>query len=196
MHNCCSNHTALPDCGAQAQPRRGDASSRAAVAWDRGWATRIVCLPAASTYDSVSYYGRVAPPKRRSGGRTTPKKSAGAVSSRIPDVWDPAGVRRSTTGSSARVARARSPVRQPAASSRYTPPSKPVRVRPRWHRLAGWIGVAVGILIAVLNDTMLVISATLLPVGHSEGWLLLGLSVAAASTWFLGVFDRGKTIFR
>lgn len=37
---------------------------------------------------------------------------------------------------------------------------------------------------------------TLLPGGHSELYLLLGIAVAGSSTWFLGLFDRGTTVFR
>tara|TARA_R100000935_G_C2714292_1_gene115336 strand:+ start:346 stop:558 length:213 start_codon:yes stop_codon:yes gene_type:complete len=64
-------------------------------------------------------------------------------------------------------------------------------VRPAWHRIAGWIGVVVGILIAVLNDAMLIGDGlVLLPFGHSELYLVLGVVVAGWSTRFLGMFDR------
>ncbi len=86
--------------------------------------------------------------------------------------------------------------RTPAASSRYTPPSKPVRIRPRWHRPAGWIGIVLGVLIAAVNDLMLVNDNSLLPFGHSEAYLFLGIGIAGGSTWFLGLFDRGTTIYR
>ncbi|MBA3400200.1 MAG: hypothetical protein H0U01_09580 [Acidimicrobiia bacterium] len=86
--------------------------------------------------------------------------------------------------------------RTPAASSRYTPPSKPVRIRPRWHRPAGWIGIVLGALIAAVNDLMLVNDNSLLPFGHSEAYLFLGIGIAGGSTWFLGLFDRGTTIYR
>ena len=70
------------------------------------------------------------------------------------------------------------------------------RVRPRWHRFAGWGGVLVGVTVAALNDLMLMgEDVTLLPGGHSELYLMLGISVAAAATWFLGLFDRGTTIY-
>ncbi len=36
---------------------------------------------------------------------------------------------------------------------------------------------------------------TLLPGGHAELYLVLGVSVAIGATWFLGLFDRGTTIY-
>jgi hypothetical protein len=49
--------------------------------------------------------------------------------------------------------------------------------------------------IAVLNDAMLFgRSLTLLPGGHMELYLVLGITVAAVGTWFLGVFDRTKPL--
>lgn len=82
------------------------------------------------------------------------------------------------------------------ASARYTPPTPQYRLRPRWHRIAGWLGVALGIVIAAANDVMLMgDDLTLLPGGHNEVYLLLGIAVAGSSAWFLGLFDRGTTIF-
>jgi len=84
----------------------------------------------------------------------------------------------------------------PVPSGRYTPPTPKYRLRPRWHRIAGWLGVLAGALIAIANDAMLFSeSLTLLPGGHQELYLMLGLAVAGSSTWFLGLFDRGTTIF-
>ena len=84
----------------------------------------------------------------------------------------------------------------PEASARYTPPTPQFRLRPRLHRLAGWLGVALGIAIAAVNDLMLMgDDLTLLPGGHNEIYLILGMAVAASSTWFLGLFDRGTTVF-
>ena len=37
---------------------------------------------------------------------------------------------------------------------------------------------------------------TLLPGGHSELYLFLGIAVAGSSTWFLGLFDRETTVYR
>ena len=84
----------------------------------------------------------------------------------------------------------------PESSSRYTPSRQRYRVRPRWHRFAGWGGVLVGVAVAALNDLMLMgEDVTLLPGGHSELYLMLGISVASGATWFLGLFDRGTTIY-
>ena len=84
----------------------------------------------------------------------------------------------------------------PPGPGRYTPPQPAYRIRPSWHRVAGWVGVAIGVLVIILNDTMwLTPSVTLLPFGHNELYLILGLAIAGASTWFLGLFDRGTTIF-
>ena len=83
----------------------------------------------------------------------------------------------------------------PAASGRYTPPRPAHRLRPTWHRVVGWLGVALGLVIIVSNDAMLFVQTTLLPWGHSDLYLMLGLAVAGSSTWFLGLFDRGETIY-
>lgn len=53
-----------------------------------------------------------------------------------------------------------------------------------------------GVLIAAVNDFMLVNDNSLLPFGHSEAYLFLGIGIAGGSTWFLGLFDRGTTIYR
>lgn len=84
----------------------------------------------------------------------------------------------------------------PEASARFTPAKPNYRLRPRWHRLAGWFGVILGIAIVAVNDLMLIAEdLALLPGGHNELYLLLGLAVAGSSTWFLGLFDRGTTVF-
>lgn len=81
--------------------------------------------------------------------------------------------------------------RSPSPSARYTPPARSVRLRPQWHKGIGAAVLIVGIAVAVLNDVMLLgASATLLPGGHSELYLLLGVGVAAYSTWWFGWFDR------
>lgn len=58
--------------------------------------------------------------------------------------------------------------------------------RHRWYGLALIVG---GVLIAVLNDAMLFMHATVLPFGHQELWLMTGVAVAASGSWFLGLFD-------
>lgn len=133
------------------------------------------------------------------GGRVTPKKAPGGESPTPRDLeeWRMTDLRPTMPSRSARSARnAPKPDREPAASSRYTPPSRPVRLRPRWHRLVGWLGLVGGVVVAALNDVQLVSNATLFPFGHSEGWLFLGVMIAGGSTWFLGLFDRGTTIYQ
>lgn len=84
----------------------------------------------------------------------------------------------------------------PQPSARFTPATQTYRVRPKWHRVAGWGGVLFGILLAAVNDLMLMgEDVRLLPGGHSELYLMLGISVAGGATWFLGLFDRGTTIY-
>ena len=114
--------------------------------------------------------------KKARGGRVTPKGT---------DNRRPSHDARQTAGAAA-----------PGPSARYTPPTPQYRVRPAWHRFAGWFGVALGIVVAAVNDLMLMgEDLTLLPGGHNELYLLLGIAIAGASTWFLGLFDRGTTIF-
>lgn len=81
-------------------------------------------------------------------------------------------------------------------SGRYTAPTPAFRLRPRWHRWVGWSGLALGLTIIIANDAMFFTKGvTLLPGGHNEMYLFLGLAVGGAFTWFLGLFDRGTTIF-
>lgn len=89
-----------------------------------------------------------------------------------------------TTGDAAR----RPP--PPSPSARYTPPQKkPFRFRPDWQRPLGWAVLVLGITIAVVND-LAFFDIRVLPGGHNELYLLLGILVAAGGTWFLGLFDR------
>ncbi len=85
---------------------------------------------------------------------------------------------------------------EPPPSNRYTPPERnDLTFRPQWHRVVGWIGVACGLLIVILNDGMLLTEdVTLLPFGHSEFYLMVGVLVAGWSTRFLGLFDR-ETVY-
>ena len=97
---------------------------------------------------------------------------------------------------SGRVTRPAQPETPPEASARYTPKKPTYRLRPRWHRLAGWVGVVLGIAVIIANDAMLIAqNLSLLPGGHTEVYLLVGLLVGGSSTWFLGLFDRGATIY-
>lgn len=80
----------------------------------------------------------------------------------------------------------------PEASNRYTPPIKSVRFRPGWHKALGAGLVVIGAAVAVLNDVMLLQQVTLLPGGHNEFYLILGLCVVGYSTWWFGWFDRER----
>lgn len=123
--------------------------------------------------------------KKRVRGRVTPSKKARAAlghEPRSPALPGSASARKATD-------------RTPAPSARYTPPQADFRLRPGWHRIVGWFGVTLGVLIAVLNDGMFFTDVQLLPFGHNELYLMLALLVAGSSTWFLGLFDRGTTIY-
>lgn len=121
--------------------------------------------------------------RKSTSGRVTPKGTQPEATSHH---------RRSPSGPRPRRTRG---TQTPEASTRYSPPAKDYTVRPRWHRIAGWIGVGVGALIAILNDAMLLgEDVVLLPFGHSELYLLLGVLVAGWSTRLLGLFDR-ETVY-
>lgn len=120
-----------------------------------------------------------------------PKKKGGRVMPSGRDEGRPR-VGGSQPGKRAAGGRAEGPV----SSARYTPPDRDVVVRPRWHRVAGWVGVAAGVAVVVVNDAMLAgIDTELLPFGHSELYLILGLLIAGLFSRFLGLFDR-QTIFQ
>ncbi len=81
----------------------------------------------------------------------------------------------------------------PAPSSRYTPPIKSFRFRPGWHKAVGTALLLLGISVAVLNDIVLLGGPrTLLPGGHNELYLLLGIVVGGFGTWWFGWFDDEK----
>lgn len=81
----------------------------------------------------------------------------------------------------------------PAKSSRYTPPMRSIRWRSGWHKTVGATILILGVAVAVLNDVMLLgASTTLLPGGHSELYLVLGIVIAGYSTWWFGWFDRER----
>ena len=132
-------------------------------------------------------YTDVVVTKKRSGGRATPKGSPPAE--RVES--------QRTRSAKSNPRRLDKGGRELATSSRYTAPPPKVRFRPRWHRFFGWSGVALGVLIIALNDVMLMgNSLTLLPFGHSELYLMLGMGVGASSAWFLGLYDHDPTIYR
>ena len=121
------------------------------------------------------------------GGRTTPRRSGPLTP--LPQA-------RTGVEPTARKHPTDSSFEPSAPNRRYTPPRRDIRLRPRWHRAFGRLGVGIGLLIIVLNDFMLLDPrVTLLPFGHAEFYLALGVSIAGASTWFLGLFDRGTTVF-
>lgn len=79
----------------------------------------------------------------------------------------------------------------PTASNKHTPPIKHIRFRPTWHKVVGVLAVVLGAGIAVTNDVMLFgASTTLLPGGHNELYLVLGITVAGSSLWWFGWMDR------
>lgn len=79
-----------------------------------------------------------------------------------------------------------------ARPSRAAHRKSAVRVRPRWHKVTAVALLILGILVIVANDAMLLggVPTTLLPGGHNEAYLLLGVILAAVSTWWFGWFDR------
>ena len=92
--------------------------------------------------------------------------------------------------------RAQAPLRgraspEPSPSPRYTPSRPAFRIRPSWHKVLGWTFVALGVVIAVVNDIQWASRRMMvLPGGHSELYLVLAFLVAATGAWWLGVFDR------
>ena len=125
------------------------------------------------------------PNKRRKGlgevehhGRVTMHRTDSAANPAAPS---PSSVtKRRVTGRTA-----------PEASSRYTPPAKSLRFRPEWHKRVGLVLLPLGLAVVILNDLVLLgAGRALLPGGHSEFYLLLGLAIAGYSTWWFGWFDR------
>lgn len=82
----------------------------------------------------------------------------------------------------------------PAASARYTPPRRTVRFRPPWHKVLGAVLLVVGVVMAAVNDAMLLggVPTWLLPGGHNEIYRYTGIALAASSTWWFGWFDRAR----
>lgn len=83
------------------------------------------------------------------------------------------------------------PRRPPPSTTpgRYTAPQRHTELRPDWHRPVGWLIVALGVVIAVLNDAAPFVDMTLVPGGHNELYLLLAVAIAAGGAWLLGSFD-------
>jgi len=55
--------------------------------------------------------------------------------------------------------------------------------------VVGWSLVGLGVAVIVVNEVD-VVDLELLPGGHSPAYLLLGLVVAVAGSWWLGLYDR------
>lgn len=91
----------------------------------------------------------------------------------------PAAARRTTRSATAAV----------PSTGRVTPKAPAPYFRPEWHRPIGWFIVALGLLVVIVND-LAYFDIELMPGGHSELYLFLGIGVAAGGTWFLGLFDR------
>ena len=108
---------------------------------------------------------------------------------RVTVPHDPHAVPRAAAPSARTKQNDRGPV-APSASSRYTPPIKSAMLRPDWHKTVGMLILSFGIAIIVLNEVMLLNSITLLPGGHSELYLVLGVVVAGYATRWFGWFDR------
>lgn len=107
---------------------------------------------------------------------------------------DPTTVPRKPSGDSRPPAsgHAREQPSPPRASSRYTPPITIVRIRAGWHKIVGFGLILLGLVVIVLNDVGRSGSAGLLPGGHSELYLILGLAISGYSMWWFGWFDREK----
>ena len=57
-----------------------------------------------------------------------------------------------------------------------------------WHRPLGWLLVAFGVLIVIVNDLAFV-DINIMPGGHNELYLLLGVAVGGGGSYFLGAFS-------
>jgi Cell division protein CrgA len=94
-----------------------------------------------SQLDATDHYNArsMAPPKRKGGGRVTPKGTRPGVNAAVPSVAkDPI--------------RADGPVRAAQASSRYTPPvPRAMKVSPTWVPVLMFTLLVAGILVIVLN---------------------------------------------
>lgn len=75
-------------------------------------------------------------------------------------------------------------------NSRYTAPRKNRGLfRPTWHKVTGALLILLGLGIFVLNDAEW-FGLHLMPGGHNELYAILGIALAASSTWWFGWFDR------
>ena len=81
-----------------------------------------------------------------------------------------------------------------STSARVTPRKPVKRFRPPWHLVVGVALLVAGVAVAAVNDAMLLggVPTWLLPGGHNEAYLFLGLGLAAWSTWWFGWYDRAR----
>ena len=114
------------------------------------------------------------PPKRRSGAGYPAKKAPVATPR-------PAAASRSV-----------GPTARTAHEQQHRRPVK--RVRPGWHAVVGAILLLAGVVVIALNDAIRLggVPDGILPGGHNEGYLVLGVALAAYSTWWFGWFDRAR----
>lgn len=84
------------------------------------------------------------------------------------------------------------PRRRYQGSAAARTPSRPTplpRRRSRANRNAGWLVVAVGVLVIALNYAMEVSDIVVLPGGHQELYFGGGVLLALAGLWFTGLGD-------
>jgi hypothetical protein len=79
--------------------------------------------------------------------------------------------------------------RKPPAPAPSRNGRRRARFRPTWHKVVGWSLIGLGVAVIVVNEVD-VVDLELLPGGHSPAYLLLGLVVAVAGSWWLGLYDR------
>lgn len=75
-------------------------------------------------------------------------------------------------------------------TGRYTPP-RHVRFRPTSHKAIGGVILGVGLLVVILNY-LEEFELNTMPGPHSALYFLLGMAIAAYSTWWFGWFDRTR----
>ena len=78
-----------------------------------------------------------------------------------------------------RTMRSKGPSGSAATSSRHTPPDQVSAFRSGWHTAVGIAFLVLGLLVVVVDDVIRGVKVTLLPGGHSELHLLLGVAIAA-----------------
>ncbi|MEO7557061.1 MAG: hypothetical protein ABIV94_10725 [Acidimicrobiales bacterium] len=72
------------------------------------------------------------------------------------------------------------------------PVAQTFRIRPPYHKVIGVLELVVGIAIVIVNYIDYA-DVSILPGGHQEVYLILGVAIAAGSMWWFGAFDREPT---